>query len=86
MNILECKALTKRYGGKVVAGRQGISGGGRGSGKGGGSESHEADDGESIGLHLFSMVGLSVGRSSGEGFSSRRRPLSIKPATGVSKA
>ena len=73
-------------GGKVVAGRQGVSGRGSGSGKGGGSESHEADDGESIGLHLFSMVGLSVRRSSGEGSSSRRRLLSIKPATGVSKA
>jgi hypothetical protein len=35
---------------------------------------------------LFSMVGLSVRRSSGEGSSSRRRFLSIKPATGVSKA
>ena len=48
-------------GGKTVAGQQDVSGGGRGrrgGGKGGGSESHDADDGESIGLHLFSMVGV----------------------------
>lgn len=48
-------------GGKTVARQQNVPGGGRGrrrAGKGGGSESHDADDGESIGLHLFSMVGV----------------------------
>ena len=45
-------------GGKAVAGQQNVSGGRRGGGKGGGSESHDADDGESIGFHLFSMVGV----------------------------
>ena len=58
-------------GGEAVAGQQDVPGGGLGRrrvGKGGGSEGHDADDGEGIGFHFCSMVGVSVRRSSGEFF------------------